>query len=222
MNTKLTKKHSRRTSMALTKEFQKTHFFSIEHTSTYLKTIPKAGFILFCFFVFPLFSGTSIPQEPETPTIEWLSFEEMIEKSKTSPKKVLIDVYTDWCGWCRRMDSETFSNPEIIEYVNDHFYAVKFNGESEEIVELYGQQYTFVPSSKGKRGYNELAMFLTNGKLSYPTTAFWDYNHTNLDSFEGYKNIVDMDIILHFIKEGHYRRSTFEDFKKTFKSQISY
>jgi len=222
MNKHLSNKYS---ALMYNASFKKmlSNLFTVAKVSSKGLKMRSVGFFLFCcFFLFPLFSGTTGPQEPELPTIEWMSFEEMMLKSETVKKKVLIDVYTDWCGWCRRMDEETFSNPEIIEYINNHFYAVKFNGEYEQIVELYGHEYDYVPSVRGKRGYNELAMFLTNGKLSYPTFAFWDHNHANLESFEGYKNIVDMDIILHFIKEGHYQRSTFEDFQKTFQSNISY
>ena len=59
--------------------------------------------------------------------VNWLTFEQASALAKTKPKKMLIDVYTDWCGWCKKMDATTFANPKIAAYVNQYFYAVKFN-----------------------------------------------------------------------------------------------
>ncbi len=54
--------------------------------------------------------------------IQWMSFEETVERCTQKPKMVFIDVYTDWCGWCKRMDASTFANPVIAQYMNEHFY----------------------------------------------------------------------------------------------------
>ncbi|MEQ9230222.1 MAG: thioredoxin family protein, partial [Cyclobacteriaceae bacterium] len=70
--------------------------------------------------------------------IQWVSFEEAVELSKKEPRKLLIDLYTDWCGWCKRMDRDTYSQPEIIKAINENFYAIKFNAEQPEPVEFAG------------------------------------------------------------------------------------
>ena len=70
--------------------------------------------------LFALMSMSAMAQEK----IQWMSFEDAVERCAKEPKMVFIDVYTDWCGWCKRMDQSTFANPVIAKYMNEHFYAV--------------------------------------------------------------------------------------------------
>ena len=76
--------------------------------------------------------------------IEWLSWEEAAKRSSTNPKKFLVDVYTEWCGWCRKMDANTFAHPEIARYINDNFYAIKFNAGDRDDIVWKGKTYKFV------------------------------------------------------------------------------
>ena len=64
--------------------------------------------------------------------INWISFSDALEAQKTVPKKIFMDVYANWCGPCKLLDKHTFSNKDLIAYVNQNFYAVKFNGEGIE------------------------------------------------------------------------------------------
>jgi len=66
--------------------------------------------------------------------IEWMSLEQAIKKSGKQPKKIFMDMYTDWCGWCKKMDQTTFSDPVIAAYMNKHYYAVKFDAEGQDSV----------------------------------------------------------------------------------------
>ena len=157
----------------------------------------------------------------ETAAIEWMTFHEMLERSKIKPQKVIIDVYTDWCGWCKRMETSTYQNKRIANYINQHFYPVKFDAESKELIELYGQQYKYTVPSQG-RGYHELALIFTRGQLTYPTTVFLNTDLTSIQTFPGYHNIVDMDKVLHFINDNHYKRTSFEDFSASFVSKVHY
>ena len=61
--------------------------------------------------------------------VEWMSWEEALARSESDaePKKIFVDVYTDWCGWCKRMDATTFVDPTIVSLMDEHFYAVKLN-----------------------------------------------------------------------------------------------
>ena len=83
--------------------------------------------------------------QSENTKIKWYTFEQAIKLCEKAPKKLMVDVYTDWCGWCKKMDAETFSNAEIAKYVNEHFYAVKFNAEGD--VEPGGINENFVVAS---------------------------------------------------------------------------
>ena len=56
-------------------------------------------------------------------------------------EKVFIDLYTNWCGWCKRMDATTFSNQEIANYLNQNFYAVKLDAETKKSILFKGSVF---------------------------------------------------------------------------------
>ena len=66
--------------------------------------------------------------------IHWISLEEAQEKMKSEPKKVYIDLYTDWCGWCKVMDKKTFSHKQVIDFMNTHFYCVRLHAETKDSI----------------------------------------------------------------------------------------
>ena len=60
-------------------------------------------------------------------TLTWISFEQAVELQKKEPRKILIDIYTDWCGWCKKMDKYTYTDQSVINNLNTKYYLVKFN-----------------------------------------------------------------------------------------------
>jgi thioredoxin-related protein len=118
--------------------------------------------------VFLLFSTPAV--WAQSSKINWISLEEAYAKVQTAPKKVLVDVYTDWCGWCRVMDQKTFSDAAVVNYVNENYYAVKFNAESKKEVKLGGTTYKFNASNR----VHEAAVALLQGKMSYPSIVYLD------------------------------------------------
>lgn len=120
--------------------------------------------------------------------ITWMSWNEAVAisaKDKNSTKKIFVDVYTDWCGWCKKMDKDTFQNPEVAAYMQEHFYMVKLDGEGKEPIEFNGKKFTFVP--QGRNGYHQLAAALLQGRLSYPTVVFLDESFQMLSPVPGYQ-----------------------------------
>lgn len=145
-----------------------------------------------------------------------MTFAEAVEKSKTEKRKIFVDVYTDWCGWCKVMDKNTFSEPKIAKILNEKFYPVKFNGEQREDVVLNGTTYKFVTS--GNSGYHELAAALLNKQLSYPTVVFLDENFNMIQPLPGYRKPEEFHPIVQFIGEGHYKTEKWPDWQATYKS----
>ena len=68
--------------------------------------------------------------------IRWMSFTEAMAKRQTEPKKIFIDMYTDWCGWCKKMDASTFLEPKLVEYMNKNYHCIKFNTEKEGPIKI--------------------------------------------------------------------------------------
>ena len=190
-------------------------------------SVTKAGHRYISFGILILLSLFVLPKESkaqntvtlsQAPQIEWLTFEEAMKRMETEPRKVFIDVYTDWCGWCKRMDANTFTNGEISSYLTEKWYAVKFDAEQKTPVRYKGKEYTFVPSSS--RGYNELAVELTGGRLSYPTTVYLDENSDIIKALPGYKDAFNLDKVLKFFGENHYLERTWVAFQQEYKSPL--
>ena len=150
--------------------------------------------------------------------VKWLSFEKAIELNKTNPKPILIDVYTDWCGWCKKMDKVTYTNEVIVSYINTYFYAVKMDGEGKEDIKY--KDYTFTFKKEGRTKYHELAAVLMNGKLSYPTTLFMNEKNELIDRVPGYLEPVMFEKLLVFFNEKKYENGSWNAFDKSFKSKL--
>jgi thioredoxin-related protein len=134
-----------------------------------------------------LFGLTILPVGTMAQEVQWLSWDEAAKLAETekNPKKIFIDVYTDWCGWCKKMDKDTFQNAEVAEYMSKNYYMVKLDGEGKEPIVFRGKTFKFVPS--GRNGYHEFAAALMQGKMSYPTTIFLDEQMNMLSPVPGYQ-----------------------------------
>jgi len=109
-------------------------------------------------------------------SVNWVSIEEAQEFVKENPRKVFIDVYADWCGWCKVMDRKTFTNNKVAEYINENYYAVKLNAESKKTITFNGKQLT----------ERELAQsFKVQG---LPTIVFIDEYFKKVKPVPGYQN----------------------------------
>src|ERR1700757_5413551 len=124
-------------------------------------------------FIFCAFTGFS--QEQNQGLVQWLTFKEAQEKLKQQPKSLLIDIYTDWCGWCKHMIKTTYSDPNIAGYINTYFYPVQFNAETHDTIEYNGEKY--VNKSTEKKSPHDLAIKFLGQSLSYPSTIFVSNNY---------------------------------------------
>lgn len=148
--------------------------------------------------------------------INWLTWEQAQEMIKVQKKKVIVDLYTDYCGWCKQMDNTTLQDPAIIKYINANFYAIKFNAEFLNDIEFKGKTYKFMQI--GKRGVHELAIEITNTKLSYPTFVFMDESFNTIQPLKGYQSISDFEAIINYFGGNFYKTTPWNIYKDSFRS----
>lgn len=147
--------------------------------------------------------------------IAWLTWEEAMEMNEKAPRKIVVDIYTEWCGWCKRMDASTFAQPEIADYINANYYAVKFDAERKEPIVFKGNTYNFV--SNGKRGYHALAAEITGGMLSYPTTVFLDEEMNVIQAIKGYKDAKSFEQIATYFGGNNHKKTPWESYQKSYR-----
>ncbi len=147
--------------------------------------------------------------------VKWYTFQEAIALNQKAPRKILIDVYTDWCGWCKVMDKETFQNPLIAKILSEKYYPVKFNAESKEPITFEG--HTFTNEGQGNRSTHQLAVALLNGKLSYPSIVFMNEKNQLITAVPGFQKPDQMEPLLIYIWNSLYEKNVdFQEYSKNF------
>lgn len=152
--------------------------------------------------------------------VNWITWEEAVEKNKTQKKKIFVDVFTDWCGWCKVMDKNTFPDPEVAKILNEDFYAVKFNAEQTADVVFNNVTFKYV-SAGGGRGVHQLAAALLNNQLSYPNFVFLDEEFKIIPVFPGYQSLPgyrkpeEFHIFLTYVSDEIYKKMRIDDFQKS-------
>lgn len=172
-------------------------------------------------FILAFFLPLSLAAQKEK--INWVTVEEAQELvKKDTTKKILIDVYTDWCGPCKMMAKNTFGEKQTIKYVNEHYVAVKFNAEGPDKVTFNGKEFTnpgYDPEKKGRNATHQFAgIAQNNGRLAYPTLVFLNHKLELLTPVTGYLTPEQLEPILHFLGSDAYLTKDYETFKSTFKS----
>ena len=141
------------------------------------------------------------PAGAAAPEVHWRDLDAALAEAKSSNKIIVADVYTDWCGWCKRMDRDTYSKPDVQAYLDKSFVPVKLNAEAA----------TRVHYAKGEYSYRELAAGF--GINSYPTTLFLAPDGKHLASAPGYMKAADFLSVLRYFGDGHYKNQSFKDYE---------
>ncbi len=146
--------------------------------------------------------------------VKWLSIKEAQQKNKEVQKPFIIDIYTDWCGWCKHMMKTTYSNAGIANYINSNFYPVKFDAETKDTIEYNGKIYK--PTSKEPKTPHELAIKFLGTSLSYPSTMFVTNNFEYNLLSQGFIEDKKIEPFLIFMVENAWRNSVYDEFSKHF------
>ncbi len=144
--------------------------------------------------------------------IQWVSFEEAVRLNEKNPRKIFIDLYTNWCGWCKRMDATTFRDSSIVHYMNEKFYAVKFNAETRDTITFRGKKFLY----NSQYRVNEFALSLMSGKIAgYPTSIYMDEKYNILTTISSYLKPDQLNPVLKYFGENTYQKTSWEEFQKS-------
>lgn len=146
---------------------------------------------------------------------KWHSLEDAEKNYEEAKRPILIDLYTDWCGWCKVMDRKTYDDPRVSAYLDKKFYPVKVNAEGRKEINFNGRKFRFNPQYRT----HEFAIYLTNGQLSYPTTVIIPADGSAPQVIPGYMEPKDFEKILKYFGEGKHGKVPYKEFDKTFKGE---
>jgi len=158
----------------------------------------------------------AVDQATEAHPVKWMSWAEAMEASKVEKRKIFVDVYTDWCGWCKVMDKNTFAEAAVAKILNEKFYPVKFDAEQTNEIVFSGHTFKFIP--QGNRGVHELAVALLNSQMSYPTVVFLDEEFRMIQPLAGYQKAPEFHRVIQFIGEDHYKKMKWSEYQSIYKS----
>lgn len=157
--------------------------------------------------------------------IKWMSMNEALEAQKKQPKKIFMDAYTIWCGPCKMLDKNTFTNKEVINYINNNYYAVKFNAEGEEDVFYKEKEFKnpgFDPERKGRNSTHQFAAAMRI--KGYPTLVFFDEESNLIAPISGYRTPSQLELYLKLFANDEYKKMTsqeaFSEYEKNFESSF--
>ena len=153
--------------------------------------------------------------------IHWLTVSELEEAVKASPRKVMIDVYTQWCGPCKMMANQTFTHPDVVRYMNENYHCVKFDAESGDPVTFKGKEYKnpdFKPGAGGRNSVHQLTFDL--GVNAYPTLIFFDENLNPITPVTGFQSVENFELYAKLFGSNAYRdinsKESWEQYQRNF------
>ncbi len=168
---------------------------------------------------FSFVSDNTYTEFHENSPVNWISFDEAYIKCKKNPRPIMIDIYTTWCGPCKMMSNQTFNNPDIAKYINDNFYAVKFDAETKDSVKF--DKYVFVSTDPSNpKAPHQFAASILDNQLAYPSIVFLNNQIQRLDILKGFMPPKNFEPILNYYGSGDYQKIKWEEYEKTFVSSI--
>lgn len=153
--------------------------------------------------------------------IQWTTIEVASQMKKENNKMFFVDFYTTWCGWCKQMDKDVFSDSTIVKIMNKYYVPVKFNAEGTSEFTWKGTKYTGTEVPRGTRPVlHSFTKAMLGKRLGFPSFVIYDKTQANVMLLEGYQPVEDLTIVLWYYASGDHRKYSFEKYKTIFDKDI--
>lgn len=167
---------------------------------------------LFILAIFALLGSNAFAQ------IGWTTIENAATMDNAKSQKLyFVDFYTSWCGWCKKMDNETFKDPTVAKIMNTHYIAIKFNAEGSSNFSWNGKNYS---GSTGRQKAHSFAVAILGQKMGFPSFGIFDANQNLITVIPGYVKAEDFTKILWYFANGDHKRYSWEQYEKIFDKDI--
>jgi len=197
--------------------YSQTHLFPllIYYFEEAYRTVTYEEYLEYFRMVYPEKSSTgySIVRS----VTKWYTMEEALKLQQENPKKILIDFYMNERNLSTVMYMQTYNNPIIGNYINQHFYAVRINGTGKDSIHAFGGVYT---NPGTPHPFHQLAVAMLNGQMYFPTLMILDEQGKMLDRIQAYLRPADIEPILQFYGEDKFKEQQYNEFKKNFQSKL--
>jgi len=160
-------------------------------------------------------AGRPVPPSaaPLSDAVSWMTVDQAADKLQHEQRPVLIDLYTTWCGWCKEMDKKTYSSKKVAAYLGEKFYTVKVDAETHATITWQGRNYSYNPQYRS----NEFALYLTHGRLEFPTTIIIPPGDAP-QAIPGFLEPKDLELLVKYFGDGAYKTQGFDVYQKRFKA----
>lgn len=154
--------------------------------------------------------------------VEWQSVENASQVDVNTNKKLFfIDFSTSWCGWCKKMDRETFSDPVVSAILNKYYVPVHFDAEGKAEFTWNGQKYAGAKASvNGRPATHPFTVAVLGQKLGYPSFALFSKDRKLIQILQGYQSAYDFQMVLWYFANGDTERYSFEQYQQIFDEKI--
>ncbi|UCD18134.1 MAG: thioredoxin fold domain-containing protein, partial [Candidatus Zixiibacteriota bacterium] len=145
------------------------------------------------------------PQKPavDSGTIVWRDYDEGMTLARQNGKHIMVNFATKWCGYCKKMNKTTFTEREIIGYLNEYFITIKVDGDSKRELNIDGYKIS-------ERNLTRAEYRVTG----YPTYWFLKSDGEKIGPAQGYKSKDQLLDILSYVKDDLYDSMSFGDYVK--------
>ena len=153
--------------------------------------------------------------------VKWESIEQASQSPNPDKKAYFIDFYTTWCGWCKKMDKETFTDPTVVKILNKYYIPVKFNAEGNSEFKWNGVKYNnAAPVTGGRPSTHTFARTILGQKMGFPSFVFCDGNKTLLTIAQGYQTADELIKVLWYFASGSNKKYAFDTYDRIFEKEI--